>query len=741
MTDFNGNETLYDYDSAGNVTSRKDLSGFVTYRYNSRNLIEEIAFNPKESRTEQLFKYTYDPRGFNSKITHPDGAQTQYDYDDLGRLCAIQTGETLIMSYEYNDFDLKTKAVTRLADTAIEETYTYDEVGRLAVWTKDGQTTHYEYDSAYNRIGVSALSGSTAYLYNPLNQLISDGDSEYDYDSNGNLIRIRNNDATDLSWDPLNRLIGYKTGEKEIAHTYDPLNRMLTRNDTVFNYAGLANQFVVQSESGHDTAYLYDMNGSPLAWYSQNRPYAFLKNAHHDVVGFSGEDGLTDIPNGAPFGGRAKDIQFGFQGQYSDAESGFSRLNNRLYNPETAQFLSPDPYPATPANPETINRYAYSHNDPVNYWDVTGLYNMEVHYYKTKDWAYDAAMAMGFSYNMSRQLALNISSFDQYHDKEWSLAPNNYAMGNGQGNALHFPNPDRQQVSYTGNVAQPGKGPFTIATINAGNEYSDNMTVTVGKTIIPVFEMKSLSEFNTSAGADKLINNPNAIHGDFLYNLTLKGGTPRERLQYAVDSHDPRLFGIAMHEYQDSFAHAGFDLWHGTSKESDFYCASEIDKDYCKGKVVTSTYRGSTDGSTGTITTFDSKYVTIDAQLLERDRLMQIGTEYWMKKFMEDQADYYKKAIYDASNASRSFNKMEKMIAPKTVDGIPFEVNSMLRANEKEEDYYWYINGGISKKGVFAEQSAWGGDVPCLTINGFNPDSDPGCGVFISDSLKQINRK
>jgi RHS repeat-associated protein len=760
-TDAKGNETKYSYDKTGNVLDRSDLSGTVDYKYNNRNLIEQIAFTPKESKEAQLFKYSYDPRGFNTSVVSPDGAQTTNNYDELGRLIAIKTNDKLSMRYEYNDFDMKTKSMTLTGDTKTEESYNYDDAGRLAKWTKDGKTTEYNYDPAYNRVSVTADGKTSNYTYNQLNQLVADGISNYEYDKNGSLTKIISaagstalsgaptvDTDVSLTWDPLNRLTDYKSDKTDISYSYDTLNRMTARNNTKFEYAGLANQFVVQSETGTDTTYLYDMNGSPLAWYNQNRPHAFLKNAHNDVVGSLSNDGLGGVTSYEPFGSLSSKLEtlnskydnLGFQGQFTDSDSGLSILGARVYNADTAQFLSPDSFPAVTSQPNSANRYAYSHNDPVNFWDVTGAYSMDLHYGKTKDWAYEAAMNIGFSYNMSRQLALNIASFDQYHDKEWSLAPNNYGdfdanmTAGGQGNALHFTNPNRQQVSYDGNVAEPGKGPFTIATINAGNEYSDNLVHAVEATTIPVYAMKSMNDFNTSDGAKTLIGNPNAIHSDFKYDLYLKAGTPRERLQYAIDNHDPRLFGIALHEYQDSFAHAGFNLWHGMSKENDFYCESETDKSYCKGKIVSNTYRGSSDGSTGTVTTFDDKYVTIGAQLLERDRLMKEGTQYWMTKFMEDQADYYKESIYAANKVFQSFNKEEKII---------HDANKVLKTDENDDDYYWYKNG-LTGFGAYAEQGFISGKNKCMYLDGNNIQINaeiPQCVVYINDLSNQIKRQ
>jgi RHS repeat-associated protein len=59
---------------------------------------------------------------------------------------------------------------------------------------------------------------------------------------------------------------------------------------------------------------------------------------------------------------------FGFAGEYSDAESGFTYLRARYYDPATAQFLTRDPLEVVSRSP-----YGYGSNDPVNRIDPTGM--------------------------------------------------------------------------------------------------------------------------------------------------------------------------------------------------------------------------------------------------------------------------------------------------------------------------------------------------------------------------------
>lgn len=47
-------------------------------------------------------------------------------------------------------------------------------------------------------------------------------------------------------------------------------------------------------------------------------------------------------------------------------------MNGRIYDPDTARFLSPDPYLQAPANFQNYNRYSYVLNNPVSMTDPSG---------------------------------------------------------------------------------------------------------------------------------------------------------------------------------------------------------------------------------------------------------------------------------------------------------------------------------------------------------------------------------
>jgi RHS repeat-associated protein len=64
---------------------------------------------------------------------------------------------------------------------------------------------------------------------------------------------------------------------------------------------------------------------------------------------------------------------FRFTGQERDAESGFYNLRARFYAPAWGRFVSRDRAFGSPTSPQSLNRYSYAGNNPVNDVDPSGL--------------------------------------------------------------------------------------------------------------------------------------------------------------------------------------------------------------------------------------------------------------------------------------------------------------------------------------------------------------------------------
>jgi RHS repeat-associated protein len=69
--------------------------------------------------------------------------------------------------------------------------------------------------------------------------------------------------------------------------------------------------------------------------------------------------------------------RFKFTGYERDSESGNDYAIFRTYAPRLGRFSSPDPLHGSLADPQSLNRFAYVRNDPINFIDPLGLHECQ----------------------------------------------------------------------------------------------------------------------------------------------------------------------------------------------------------------------------------------------------------------------------------------------------------------------------------------------------------------------------
>jgi len=98
---------------------------------------------------------------------------------------------------------------------------------------------------------------------------------------------------------------------------------------------------------------------------------------HHDQQGstrlLTGSTGTvtgkcTYAAYGTPTCEGSTTTPLGYDGQYTNSDTGLIYLRSRVYDPATAQFLTRDPLAAITGEP-----YSYAGDNPLNYGDPTGL--------------------------------------------------------------------------------------------------------------------------------------------------------------------------------------------------------------------------------------------------------------------------------------------------------------------------------------------------------------------------------
>lgn len=218
---------------------------------------------------------TYDARSSVTQRRLRDGTTIGYSYDDLGRLTAkdLPSGESDV-SYSY---DLMGRA-TGVTQGSHSLTFVQDALGRLTSQTGPLGTTGYTYDAAGRRLTMSYPGGVLTI--------------NYDYDTAGNVTKIRENGATSgvgvlasYAYDNLGRRTSVTFGNGSVqSFGYDAASRL----DTLTNNLGGA-------ATTHDLVQTFSYNpaGQIASVSRSNDAYAWSN--HYNVDRGYTLDGLNRI--------------------------------------------------------------------------------------------------------------------------------------------------------------------------------------------------------------------------------------------------------------------------------------------------------------------------------------------------------------------------------------------------------------------------------------------------------------
>lgn len=311
-------------------------------------------------------------------------------------LSRASVGMTRTLTYDAAGQILKMTHTGGDATPAIDQTFTYDDLGRLTSFTGNVNSHKYEYDATGNRTKLTIGSNGYAVTTSPTSNklmstagpapaktvsydagyVISDGSTTYTYSDRGRMKRaVKAAVTTDYLYNALGQRVA-KSGNVVVGGT----------NYNVYDEAGhQTGEYRGTGAVLEETVYLGDMPVAVLAGdvyyvYSDHLNTARVVTTSSDNVPVWRWDksdpfgGLQPIES--PYGRAAFTYNPRFPGQLYDKETGNHYNYFRDYDPQLGRYIQSDPIGLLGG----IDPYAYVANAPVTGVDALGLSQDDARY-------------------------------------------------------------------------------------------------------------------------------------------------------------------------------------------------------------------------------------------------------------------------------------------------------------------------------------------------------------------------
>lgn len=437
---------LYNFDLMGRVVNQDQTVGAQTYSMAySYNLSDDLISQTYPSG--RVVNYDYDAAARLSQTS--SGATvyaSQFDYtSSSGSLKAMTLGSGAVESYVYNSrlqlqsvdlarngtqvqhYDYKYGVYNPATNTVDltknngqiaqiegfigqtkqwQQSFVYDNVGRLSSArefrgdnSQQSYLVNYDYDVFGNRYQKQAQNGG-----NPFTQVWVE-DNQIDKTTNRLSSGVTYDNAGNITVDSKfrNRKFAYDANNRQKqSKNLDDTNAI----DSVFDAGG---QRVGTMVSGSLTSVLvYDAPGKLVAEYNSSTSnggtqYIFSDQqgsprvvagpqgtviSRHDYLPF-GEDALNAVGMRASvsgYGGTEAARQK-YANMETNEATGMAHTLWREYDALSARWTAPDPYKGSmdTSIPQSLNRYTYVNNDPINKVDPTGLMLSDIGVYQTSN--------------------------------------------------------------------------------------------------------------------------------------------------------------------------------------------------------------------------------------------------------------------------------------------------------------------------------------------------------------------
>ncbi|WP_455432609.1 golvesin C-terminal-like domain-containing protein [Streptosporangium canum] len=402
------NTTTYSYNENSAVTERTHDKTLATYRYDARDLVDQIV--NKKSATDtgpKTTTYTYTPKAERLTETKANGNTVTYDYflDSLLRHSIEKKPNATVVSehtigYQGNLHRSRDLAKIQNADNPgayleHDYAYTYDPRDRIAKTVKTpigggaAETDTYLHDANSNVYDQTVQGKQTTFTFDR-NRLMTSATagqtSTFNYDPYGRLRTITGGGKTQekYTYDGFDHVVKHeKLGADNAGtittYTYDPLDRTTSKTEktgtanaktTAYSYLGLSAEVLDEEVAGKLTrSFQYSAWGERLSQVKikadggeESSYYGY--NAHTDVETLTSETGdtratygytaygsnddklFTGVDKPDPVDPTAKEEYnpYRFNAKRWDNSTGMYDMGFRDYNPGLNRFLTLDSY-------------------------------------------------------------------------------------------------------------------------------------------------------------------------------------------------------------------------------------------------------------------------------------------------------------------------------------------------------------------------------------------------------------
>ena len=346
-----------------------------------------------------------------------------------GRLTKVKSnkGSTLgselqNLSYDWDTLGNLSSRHDQSGTKNLYERYDYDALNRLKVSNSTVNGQHYQQSVSYNAqgniISKSDVESGASYQYGGQktgcartagpHAVTQIGDTVYCYDENGNNI---SGDGRTLSYSSFDKVTSIITDDASIRFTYDHNRSRYRRDDTIKGKQSttwyLGNVEVIESVTdANETKLEYRRSvGSAVestiyinGEYQQERTSYLLSDHLGSIDLITDVDGsIIEHQSFDAWGMRRNALDaamlvvqnqgnFDFATDFSSAitKRGFTghemldavgiiHMNGRIYDPKLGRFLQADPHIQEPFMTQSLNRYSYVINNPLNKTDPSGF--------------------------------------------------------------------------------------------------------------------------------------------------------------------------------------------------------------------------------------------------------------------------------------------------------------------------------------------------------------------------------